>query len=93
MALRPNERARIRNGLILFALSFAGLLVVASLASHGNKESEIYRWLRWASLICLYLAIVNVASVLVFEVILDPLRLKPPRIMRDLLLAVTYVVV
>src|SRR6266481_3201918 len=75
MALKPNERVRIRNGLFLFALSFAGLLMVASLAAHGNAKTEIYKWLRWASLICLCLAIVNVGSVLLFEVVLEPLRL------------------
>ena len=93
MALKPNERVRIRNGLFLFALAFGGLLGVASLASHGYRNTDTYRWTQWASLICLYLAIVNVVSVLVFEVVLDPLRLKPPRIMRDLLIAVAYVVV
>src|SRR5258705_13567224 len=87
MALKPNERVRIRNGLFLFAISFVGLLGVGSLASSGvSSEHQIYRWLDWAALVCLWLAIVNVVSVLMFEVVLDPLRLKPPRIMRDLLL-------
>lgn len=93
MAVKPSERMRIRNGLFLFALSFAELLGVATLAAHGNAQTEIYKWLDWASLICLCLAIVNVGSVLVFEVLLEPLRLKPPRIMRDLLSAGAYVVV
>jgi small-conductance mechanosensitive channel/CRP-like cAMP-binding protein len=93
MALKPSERVRIRNGLFLFALSLVGLLLVATLASRGYGLSETYKWLRWASLICFCLALVNVGSVLLFEVILDPLRLKPPRIMRDLLLAAAYVVV
>jgi small-conductance mechanosensitive channel len=93
LALKPNERVRIRNGLFLFALSFCGLLGVGALASHGiDWNYPAYRWLDWAASVCLWLAIVNVASVLVFEVVLDPLRLKPPRIMRDLLLAVAYVV-
>src|SRR5258708_10853471 len=93
LALKPNERVRIRNGLFLFALSFCGLLGVGALASHGiDWNYPAYRWLDWAALVCLWLAIVNVASVLVFEVVLDPLRLKPPRIMPDLLLAGAYVV-
>jgi small-conductance mechanosensitive channel len=93
MALRPLERVRLRNGLFLFTLSFIGLLALAALAANGIDSShQIYRWLDWAASVCLWLAIVNVASVLLFEVILDPLRLKPPRIMRDLLLAVAYVV-
>lgn len=93
MALKPSERVRIRNGLFLFALALVGLPLVASLASRGHEFSETYKWLRWASLICFYIAFVNVGSVLMFEVVLDPLRLKPPRIMRDLLLAAAYVIV
>ncbi len=91
-AIRPGERARIRNGLFLFALSFLGLSAVAVLGTHGAGSSSLYRWLRWASLLCQSLALVNLASVLIFEVVLDSLRLKPPRIMRDLLLAFAYVV-
>src|SRR5882672_1538525 len=93
MALQPNERVRIRNGLFLFALALVGLFTVGSLAAKGiSPEHAIYRWLDWAALVCLWLALINVISVLVFEVALEPLRLKPPRIMRDLLLAVAYVV-
>jgi small-conductance mechanosensitive channel len=93
LALKPNERVRIRNGLFLFALSFVGLLAVASLASRGiGLDHPAYVWINWAALVCLWLAIINEASVLVFEVLLDPVRLKPPRILRDLLLAVAYVV-
>src|SRR5882724_9945789 len=73
MALKPTERVRIRNGLFLFALSLVGLLLVASLASRGATLSQTYKWLRWASLICFYIALVNVGSVLMFEVVLDPL--------------------
>jgi small-conductance mechanosensitive channel/CRP-like cAMP-binding protein len=92
-ALRPFERQRIRNGLILFLVSFAGLLIVGMLAVYGvGPTNSLSRWLRWASLLCQALAIVNLASVLLFEVVLDPLRLRPPRIMRDLLLAFAYVI-
>jgi small-conductance mechanosensitive channel/CRP-like cAMP-binding protein len=92
-ALKPSERARIRNSLFLFMLSLLGLLVVAALGKYGDPpNSATYRWLRWASLLFQSLALVNLASIVVFEVILDPLRLKPPRIMRDLLLAFAYVI-
>jgi small-conductance mechanosensitive channel/CRP-like cAMP-binding protein len=92
-AVRPAERVRIRNGLFLFVLSLLGLLIVASLGTYGGTSNASYRWLQWASLLCQSLAFVNLASVLIFEVVLDPLRLRPPRIMRDLLLAFAYVVV
>jgi small-conductance mechanosensitive channel/CRP-like cAMP-binding protein len=92
-ALRPAERMRIRAALLLFALSFIGLLLVASLAYRGvSTDSSLYLWFRWASLFCLWIAFVNVASVFVFEVFLNAIRLRPPRIMRDLLVALAYVV-
>ncbi|MCU1268011.1 MAG: Potassium efflux system KefA protein [Acidobacteria bacterium] len=92
-ALKPSERPRIRNGIFLFTLSLLGLLVVASLGRYGAlPSSPAYRWLQWASLLFEWFAFVNLGSIFVFEVILDPLRLKPPRIMRDLLLAFAYVV-
>jgi small-conductance mechanosensitive channel/CRP-like cAMP-binding protein len=90
----PTERARIRNAVLLFAVAFAGLLVVAFLASRGvPPRNSPYRWTRWASLFISSVAIVNLTSVLVFDVVLDAVRLKPPRIMRDLLLAFTYIIV
>jgi small-conductance mechanosensitive channel/CRP-like cAMP-binding protein len=92
--LRPAERARIRTAFLLFALSFIGLLFAGALLSYGiSSANSSYKWLRWASRFCQLIAFVNVAGVFVFEVLLDSLRLKPPRIMRDLLLALTYIVV
>jgi small-conductance mechanosensitive channel/CRP-like cAMP-binding protein len=92
-ALRPAQRMRIRAALLLFALSFIGLLLIASLAYRGiSTESSLYLWLRWASLFCLWIAFINVGSVFIFEVFLTAIRLKPPRIMRDLLVALAYVV-
>lgn len=91
--LRPAQRMRIRTALLLFALSFIGLLVVGSLGLYGASPVSSYRWIKWASLFCQRLAFVNVASVFVFEIFLNALRLKPPRIMRDLILALAYIVV
>jgi small-conductance mechanosensitive channel/CRP-like cAMP-binding protein len=92
-ALRPAERMRIRASLILFALAFFGLLLTASLAYRGTPtDRPVYLWLDWGSLFCLWIAFINVASVFVFEVFLSAIRLKPPRIMRDLLVALAYVV-
>src|SRR2546429_306384 len=92
--LKPAERMRIRTAFLLFALSLAGLLIAATVLSSGvSPGSAAYKWIRWAARLFLWISIVNVAGVFVFEVFLDALRLKPPRIMRDLLLALTYIVV
>jgi small-conductance mechanosensitive channel len=87
-------RMRVRTSMLLFALSFAGLLVAGLLISSGvGQASASFRWIRWGSLLVQRFAIVNLTSVLLFEVALDAVRLKPPRIMRDLLVAFAYIVV
>lgn len=87
-------RRRVRTSVLLFALSFCGLLVAGLLLSSGiDQASAPLRWIRWGSLLVQRLAIVNLTSVLLFEVVLNAARLKPPRIMRDLLVAFAYMVV
>lgn len=87
-------RMRVRASVLLFALSFCGLLVASSLLSSGlGPASASFRWTRWGSLLVQRFAIVNLTSVFVFEVVLDAVRLKPPRIMRELLVAFAYIVV
>ena len=97
-ALVPAERMRIRGSVFLFALSFLGILVSAVLISYGANKVGLspldttLRWTRWGSLFIQAIAIINLTSVLVFDVILDAMRLKPPRILRDLLIAFTYII-
>ena len=92
--LRPLEGMRIRTSILLFAFGLVGIFAAAALISSGmNPASPFYKWIRWAGRFFEWVAIVNVASVFIFEVFLDALRLKPPRIMRDLLLALSYIVV
>src|SRR6266568_3346184 len=66
------------------------IFIVALLILFVVKPSERMR-LR-TSLLLFAFSVVNVAGVFVFEVLLESLRLKPPRIMRDLLQALGYVV-
>lgn len=90
----PQERGRLRNALLLFALSLVGLLSAATLLSLGMPaQSTAYRWVRWSALFVQSLAIINLVSVLVFDVALAAVHLKLPRIMRDLLSALAYIVV
>jgi small-conductance mechanosensitive channel/CRP-like cAMP-binding protein len=94
-ALVPAERVRIRTAVLLFIVSAFGLFAAASLLAQGFDplQSSAYRWVRWAALFLESVAIINLASVFVFEVALDAVRLKPPRILRDLLVALTFIVV
>src|SRR5437773_3399102 len=84
---------RFLSALILFVISFIGLVLIAVLSGYVSPSSSLFRWSRWAAMFCGGVAFVSVAGVFVFEVLLEPLRLKPPRIMRDLLLAIGYVAV
>jgi small-conductance mechanosensitive channel/CRP-like cAMP-binding protein len=94
LSLVPAERARLRGATFLFALSFAGLLAASAIVSFGgNPESFGYRCLRWAALFVESAAIINLAGVLVFAVALNAIRVRPPLIMRDLILALAYIVV
>src|SRR5262245_25297311 len=92
--LKPLERHRIRTAFLLFALALVGLLIETTLLSNGYGQSEVaYKWVRWSWRIFLAFAFVNVAGAFVFEIFLAALRLRPPRILRDLLLAFAYIVV
>ena len=89
----PAERPRLRTAAILFALALFGFAVTALVQRDDLQQSIGYTWLRWGARFVEAVAIINVASVLVFDVLLAAVRLRPPRIMRDLLLAAAYIVV
>ncbi|MGB9182328.1 MAG: mechanosensitive ion channel family protein [Pyrinomonadaceae bacterium] len=97
--LVPTERARLRTAVLLFILSFVGLHISAALLAYGaspagmDSASTAYNWIRGAARFIGSVAVINLAGVLVFELLLDALRIKPPRIMRDLLVALAYFVV
>jgi small-conductance mechanosensitive channel/CRP-like cAMP-binding protein len=97
--LVPQERMRIRGSVFLFALSFLAMLTSGLFLSYGadakgmNPLSTAYRWVSWAAVFIEAVAIINLTSVLVFDVLLDAIRLKPPRILRDLMIAFTYIIV
>ena len=93
-AVLPPERARIRTAAFLFALSLLGLSLAAILAGRGvDPNGSAYRWVIWASLLLQRIAYISVVSIFAFDILLAALRLRPPRIMRDLLLAFAYIVV
>ena len=90
----PAERGRIRAAMLMFAGSVVGLILASSLLSYGaTTTNQWYRWIRWTSLLLVSIAIVNLASIFAFDVVLGRLGLRPPRIMSDLLLALSYLVV
>ncbi|MEK6324254.1 MAG: cyclic nucleotide-binding domain-containing protein [Acidobacteriota bacterium] len=90
----PAERARIKTSVILFGFSFAGLLAIATLLSSGvAPDNIVYRSVRWVALLSESIAIINLVSVFVFDVALNAIRIRTPRILRDLLLASAYIII
>jgi small-conductance mechanosensitive channel len=90
----PAERTRIRTSVMLFGFSFAGLIAIATILSSGvTPDSIVYRSARWVSLLAESIAIINLVSVFVFDVALNAIHIRPPRILRDLLIASAYLVI
>lgn len=93
-AVLPRERARLHTAALLFLLSIVGLSLAAFLLNRGgDPNSATYRWVTWAALLMQGVAYVSVVTIFVFDILFASLRLRPPRIMRDLLLALAYIVV
>ena len=92
--LRKTERARVRSALVLFALSMCGLLIAGAVLSYGLPPTHwIFLSIRGASLFMLTSAVVTVASVFIFTIGLRSVRLEPPDIAQDLILALVYVAI
>ncbi|HEX8774265.1 MAG TPA: mechanosensitive ion channel family protein [Pyrinomonadaceae bacterium] len=90
----PGERARIRTAVLIYALAFIGLLIAGLLHGPGTRveQGSGFRWVSWGALLIKGIAVITVGSVLLFEVLMEAARLKPPRIMRDLLVAFAYII-
>src|SRR5262245_44315284 len=89
----PAERTRIRTSFAFFGVSGLGLLSLAIMLSLGAlPESIAFRSVKWVSLLAESIAIINLASIFLLDVALNSTRSKPPRILRDLLVATAYMV-
>src|SRR5262245_8122114 len=90
----PAERARIRASIAFFGLACLGLLCLAIMLSLGAMPENIaFRSVKWVSLLAESIAIINLASVFLFDVALNFIKSKTPRILRDLLIASAYMVI
>ena len=90
----PAERARIRTSIAFFGVACLGLLCLAIMLSLGAMPETIaFRSVKWVSLLAESIAIINLASVFLFDVALNSIKSNPPRILRDLLIASAYMVI
>src|SRR5215470_3690191 len=92
--LVPAERTRIRTSVAFFGVACLGLLSLAIMLSVGAAPETItFRSVKWISLLAESIAIINLASVFLFDIALNSIKSKPPRILRDLLIATAYMVI
>ncbi|HWP44154.1 MAG TPA: mechanosensitive ion channel family protein, partial [Blastocatellia bacterium] len=85
----PAERRRIRAAALLFGLSLLLILISSVFASSGLEAARAGA--RHAAFLIGGVAIVNLASIFVFDVALALMRIQTPRILRDLAVAFGYV--
>jgi len=88
----PAERAQVRAAVLLFGLCLAGSLAAhAVLQYEKDSTSMLFECLNTGALVLGGVAIVNLAGVVAFVVVLRPARLEPPPIAQDILLALAYI--
>ena len=91
---RVHQVARVRLRVVtLFQLTgVVGLLISAALLSLGvEPNSFLFRLLRDTSDVLLAVSVVAILGTILFDYVLGPLKLRPPEILTDLLLAAAYV--
>jgi small-conductance mechanosensitive channel/CRP-like cAMP-binding protein len=95
LAWVPAQRKRAGAAILLFLGGFAFLLVSTALLSGSyTAQSGAYRTTRFIGLLLVAAALINVTAVLLFDVLLrGVLRLRPPAIVLDLIVAVAWIVV
>lgn len=92
--LAPKEQKNVRGAVALFALALAGMLVAVALVRLGVPSANpFFRGVCEVALLLGGVAMANLGSVVIFAVVLRAVRLEPPPIAQDLILALSYVVV
>jgi small-conductance mechanosensitive channel/CRP-like cAMP-binding protein len=94
-AIAPTARPRLRATLVFLTGSFVAMLVCAWMLHTGttDESTSTYRYLHFVSQLLLAIGGINLASVLLFRVLLAPAGMQPPPILRDTLLGISYVIV
>ena len=89
----PTAVSRLRVASILALFSLPGFLACAWMLARKSDDTVAYNWIHFASQWMLAIAIINIAGVLVFRVVLSGLRVNAPPILRDIILGIAYFVV
>ena len=89
MLCAPLTRSRIRTAAWLFSVALLLVLIASILAAMELPAGATTVY--WAALVCGGIALVNLASLVVFDVALVLAHLPTPRILRDLVVACAYI--
>jgi len=89
MIYAPMARSHIRTAAGLFSIALLLVLTSSTLAAMGLPAGATT--LHWAALVCGGVALVNLASLVVFDVALALAHVHTPRILRDLVVACAYI--
>ncbi|MCC6643049.1 MAG: mechanosensitive ion channel family protein [Deltaproteobacteria bacterium] len=92
--IHPAARGRLRVATLMQVAGLAGLVIAGALLGLGLEGGAFpFRLLRDTADVSLAVSIVTISGVLLFDYVLGPLRLRPPGILTDLILAAGYVAV
>jgi small-conductance mechanosensitive channel/CRP-like cAMP-binding protein len=87
----PTARKRLRAAVVILVLAFIGTLLAGALLDYISEDTYFgYRCVRDLGVLLRTVAIVTLIGVIIFDVLLPAIRLQPPAILRDILLAVAY---
>jgi small-conductance mechanosensitive channel/CRP-like cAMP-binding protein len=89
--LMPRQRVHVRAGLAMLALALPLIVLSAVPAALGWPSAA--NALHAAGLLLVGFAVVKLASIIVFDVILCITPLSPPQVLRDLIVAAGYMAV
>ena len=90
--VHPASRTRLRVAALFQVAGFLGLAVSVGLVLSGlDATSFLVRLVRDGSHVLLVLSLVTILGLVLFDYVLEPLTLRPPGILLDLVLAAAYV--
>lgn len=87
--LRPEDRASLRNTLGLCLVGMIGIMVAAALEERGLAASAGF--FHEASVVLVGMTLIRLWGQVIFRVLLPLARLRPPRILEDLVVIIAYV--
>jgi small-conductance mechanosensitive channel/CRP-like cAMP-binding protein len=91
--LAPASHGRLRAAGLMIVLSFLGMLVCGYMRYEDLAATSAgYRYVHFVSQLIFILALVNLVGVLLFRVLLPPIHLSPPPILRDALFGLAYII-